>query len=111
MCAANYGSSSSTDDSLQVINPGSPAILANQNIRPSFQGSAAGKRKRSISWKPFEVTAEKEATCDICGETVKTAGNTTNLMAVSGYMTTLSTNITHYSFSILRSTIVKNIKF
>ena len=50
MSAANYSYSSSTDNSLQVINPGSPVILANQSIWPSLQSSAAGKRKRSIAW-------------------------------------------------------------
>ena len=75
MPAVNYSSSSSTDDSIQVINPGSPVILADRSIRPSLQNSAAGKRKRSIAWNHFEVTAEKEATCDICGETVEKTDN------------------------------------
>ena len=99
MSAANYSSSSSTDDSLQVINPGSPAILANQSIQPSLQSSAAGKRKRSIAWNHFEVTAEKEATCDICGETVKSAGNTTNLMTVSQWIH-VNTEYEHHSLFI-----------
>ena len=47
----------------------------------------------------FEVTAEKEATCDICGETVKTAGNTTNLMTVSQWIHD-NTEYEHHSLFI-----------
>lgn len=39
-------------------------------------------KKRSLAWVHYSKVDEKKAMCDICGETVKTSGNTTNLMTV-----------------------------
>jgi len=39
-------------------------------------------RTRSAVWRYFSKTSEKEAVCDICGETIPTSGNTSNLFKV-----------------------------
>lgn len=69
-----------TSTAAEAPNPQSERGSNHRTSRPSIFNST--KRKRSLAWNHFEKTGDKEATCDICGETVKTAGNTTNLITV-----------------------------
>ena len=41
------------------------------------------QNKRSIVWSYFKDSGNKEATCDICGGIVSTAGNTSNMLKAS----------------------------
>ena len=46
-------------------------------------GVSGVKRKRkSLSWEFFNKLTEDTAECDICGDKVKTSGNTSNLFKV-----------------------------
>ena len=49
----------------------------------NFASSSKGTKKRSLAWVHYTASDDKTAKCDLCGEKVKTSGNTTNLLAVS----------------------------
>jgi len=44
---------------------------------------AVRTRSRSVVWCFFRKVSSKEATCEDCGDSIATCGNTTNLFKVS----------------------------
>ena len=72
---------SSSESSSQAAAAGTLSLNS-----PLADGSTKS-RKRSLAWVHYGKLDDKTAVCDLCGDKIKTSGNTTNLMMVSTNIT------------------------
>ena len=61
--------------------PSTSSNTANAIATQDSDNAPSGKR-RSYVWTYFIKTGDKKARCDVCGNKVLTAGNTTNMIKV-----------------------------
>ena len=53
--------------------------MASSNVDTA---SSSTRKRKSYIWTYFSTYDERVANCDLCGNKIKTAGNTTNMIKV-----------------------------
>uniref|UniRef100_A0A1X7UJA9 BED-type domain-containing protein n=1 Tax=Amphimedon queenslandica TaxID=400682 RepID=A0A1X7UJA9_AMPQE len=74
--------SNSSDETLELAAGASSTPRSTLSLNLTSNSSSRSGKKRSLAWVHYTTTTsdDKTAQCNLCGEKVKTSGNTTNLM-------------------------------
>ena len=82
---ASDASTSGTTPASAITQSQQMTVTASATATTGAPGIATTRscRKKILAWLHFQKTSEIQASCELCGDTIKTAGNTTNLMTVS----------------------------
>ena len=64
----------------------SSSVLSSEQLASSSNSTSI--RTRSLVWRHFTKTSEKEVVCEMCGELIISSGNTSNLFKVCWFEVT-----------------------